>query len=151
MLSCWKAINITYTKRVFVDFGIQYIRCLRHIVICGLSGCTIFFHVISLTARFLKKKLLDIKFVVRISLQNFSGTFLILRRTERDMVKNVCWSSPKECPLLLPHFNEFWIFFDRSSENIQISNLTKIRPVGAKLFLCGRADGRTDGQTCRNP
>jgi len=32
-------------------------------------------------------------------------------------------------------------------ENPQISNFTKIRPVGAELF---HADGRTDGQTWRS-
>jgi len=35
-------------------------------------------------------------------------------------------------------------FLDRISKNSEISNLIKIRLVGAELF---RADGRTDGQT----
>jgi len=42
-----------------------------------------------------RKTLLNIKRVFRYSLQNLSEIFLILGRTERDMVKNVYWSSCK--------------------------------------------------------
>jgi hypothetical protein len=34
---------------------------MRRIVICGLSGSAIFFHFILKTARFLEKKLLDVR------------------------------------------------------------------------------------------
>ena len=43
----WKAISITYSECVFVALGIQHAKCMRHIVICGLSGFTVFFHIIS--------------------------------------------------------------------------------------------------------
>jgi len=42
-----------------------------------------------------KKKLSSIKCVLWFSLQLFSKNFLILRRIERDMIKNVSWSSRK--------------------------------------------------------
>ena len=57
----------------------------------------------------LEKKLLNTKCVSRFSLQRLSETFFILRRTERDMIKNVCWSSC-EVPLFLSDVNEPWIF-----------------------------------------
>jgi hypothetical protein len=42
-----KAMNITYCECVFVALGIQHAIRMRHIVICGPSGSTTFFHIIS--------------------------------------------------------------------------------------------------------
>ena len=47
--------------------------------------------------------------------------------------------------LHLSDFNDTNFFFDRFSKKYpQISNVIKIRPLGAELF---HEDGRTDGQT----
>ena len=42
-----KAIHIAYSERVSVALGIQHVMFLRHIFICGLSGSTVFLHIIS--------------------------------------------------------------------------------------------------------
>ena len=46
-----KYIIITYSESVFVALGIQNAKRMRHIFICGLSGCNIFLNIISNTAR----------------------------------------------------------------------------------------------------
>ena len=54
-----------------------------------------------------------------ISLQLLSETFLILRRTEGDMIKNVYWFSCK-LPVNFVRFKRKLNFLDRSSENTQM-------------------------------
>ena len=61
---------------VFVALGIQHAMHMHHIVMCGLPGSKIFFHIISQTAWFLK--------IFWFSLQLLSETFLILRWIEWD-------------------------------------------------------------------
>ena len=103
-----KEISITDSERVFVALGIQHAMHMRHILVCGPLSNTIFFHITLLTADFLRNYVLNISCVL-CSIQLLSETFLILRRFERDMVKNVHWSSCK-IPFFLSDFKKTWIF-----------------------------------------
>ena len=49
-----KAVNITYAECVFVALRIQPAMHMRHIVVCGLTGTTFFFHITSYMAQFSK-------------------------------------------------------------------------------------------------
>jgi hypothetical protein len=129
-----KVMSITYSECEFVALGIQPAKIMHHIVICGPSGCTIFFHIISRFSE--KKELLDKNGVFCFMLQIW--TFLILRRFQQDIMINV-HRSPCKAPLLLSDFRENWIFSTDFRKNTPVSNFMKIRPVGAELF---HADGR---------
>jgi hypothetical protein len=88
-----KAISITYSKCVSVALGTQHAIRMRHIAICPLPPLyNLFPHYLRNDTIF-EKKLLKIKCVFWFSLQLLSETFLILRRTGRDMIKNLYRSS----------------------------------------------------------
>jgi hypothetical protein len=104
-----KTIILTYSECMFVALGIQHTMRMLHTVICNLSGSTIFFHIISQQRHEFwgerqkereKKKLLLIKYVFSFSIQVLSETFLILIRSERDIIKTIYWSS-RTVPVIL--------------------------------------------------
>ena len=64
------------------------------------------FSTLSLERHDFRKQLRNIKRVLRFPLQILSETFLILRRTERDMIRNVFWSSYKISVIFLS--NVYW-------------------------------------------
>jgi hypothetical protein len=73
----WKSNNIILSMRVFVALVIQHAMRVRHIVICGLSGFTVFFYIISQKERLKKEK--NAKYVFIFS-RTLSASFRILKR-----------------------------------------------------------------------
>jgi len=82
---------------------------------------------------FRKKKVTEHKMCFDFLCNFVSEIFVILRRTERDMIKNVYWYACKVSVILL-RFQSNLNFLDRFSKNIQLPNFIKLRPVGAGLI-----------------
>jgi hypothetical protein len=109
-------------------------------------SCAIFLSVASPAVHYLStlshkrndywKKWFNIK-CVSIFSRIFSTTFLILRRTERDMIKNIYWSTGIT-PFIPVRFYWNLNILDRLLQNPQISNFIKIRTVGHQLFHVNR-------------
>ena len=141
---CWRENS----ECVSVALPIQHGMRMSRIVICSLSGSTIFFHIISYTAQFSGKNLLTVKCLFWFSLQLLSETFLIVRRTQRDILIHVHKSLRVKQTFFLSHCKETCIFstdFRKKKKKLNYSTkFHKIRPVGAELF---HMDGQTDGHT----
>ena len=65
------ALTITYSDSVSVALDIRHAMRMRHIVICGLSGSTVFFYIISQMAR-ISKRVIERKMCILI----FSAMFI---------------------------------------------------------------------------
>jgi hypothetical protein len=83
---------------------------MRHFVICGQSGSVFFPHYLKNGTSLGKTLLLIIKSVFLFSLRHLSEIFLILRRIQRDMIKNIYIGLHAKYPLFLSDFNATRIF-----------------------------------------
>jgi hypothetical protein len=82
---------------------------MRHIVISGLSGSTVFLYIISQTGRFSGEKKVSEHKMCFDFLYNSYETFHSLRRNERDMIIK-CTRSSVKYPFFFSDFNETRIF-----------------------------------------
>ena len=90
-----QAISITFSECVFVAFVNQHaIRMCQNILSWPVRLYLMFPYYLTHVTIFVKT-LLYIKCVFWFSLQVLSEKFLMLNRIERDMIKNVYWSSCK--------------------------------------------------------
>ena len=120
---------------------------LYYTVICGLTGSKFLFHIISQMTWFLKKMLLNIKCVFWFSLQLLSETFLIIRRTERDMIKKMYIGLLVKYRLFLSYFNDTWIFLTYILKILKYQKFHGSLSSGSWVVPLGQTDGRTDGRT----
>jgi len=127
---------------VFVALVAHHAMRMRHIVICGLPGFYDNFPHYLTNCRIFEKMLLNTKCVSWYSLQLLSETFLILRRIERDMIKNV-YRPPCKAPVILVWIEWNLIFFDRFwKKYLKYQILWK--SIQLEPICCMRTDGRTD-------
>jgi hypothetical protein len=112
-----------------------------------MSGSIVFFHIISWTAQFSKKKSsFNLKCVFWFSLQILSMKFLILRTIDRDITINVLRSSRKI--FILVKFQWNLNFLDKfSKKNLQIPNSWKSVHWKPNYYM--RTDGCTGRQADR--
>ena len=153
-----------------VAIGIQHAMRMRHVVIRSLFGSIIFLILSHKWYCFREKKsYLTWNVCFDFFLQVLSETFIILRRTERDIIINIQgdqnvsvrlmitikWSGAQRLfdhtpyiglhvkyPLSLSDFNGTLIFWAHFFKNTQLSSFMENRPVGAELL---HTDGNRTG------
>jgi hypothetical protein len=99
-----------------------------------------FFSIFLINGTIFEKKLLNIKCVFWFSLQLSSETFLFLRRTERDIIKNAYWSS---CKVLV--FYGTYVFWTHFRKILKHKFSWKFFQWKPSCFM--QTDRRTEGQT----
>ena len=129
-------MTITYSECVC---SLSYPACKANLlystVIYGLSCSTIFFHIRQQTAQFSGGGIIKHKMCFDVSTTSIWNISHFKKNSARCYHKCTCKVS-----VTLVRFQWILNFLNAFSKNTQISNFTKIRPVGDELF-------RVDGQT----
>ena len=97
----WKAASITYSDCVSVPLVVKHAKCRRHIMSLVACETVPYVSTLSLRRRDFRGKVMNIKCVFWFSQHFLSETFLILRITERDVIKNSYWSPCKVSVILV--------------------------------------------------
>ena len=147
-LTLWRVrVNIVAVKnsKYYVFWvcvcRLRYPACSAHAPYCRLWPiwlCNTFPHYL-VNGNVFFKKLLN-KICVLVFSTNFVWNISHSKKSERDMIKNVNWSTCKG-PVILVTFYWNLHFLVIYSKNSQTSNFTRIRTLGAELF---HADRRTE-------
>jgi hypothetical protein len=136
-----KTISVTCSECVFLALGVQYAICMGLIVLssvaCPVVQYDICPHYLIKDKFFEKKK--NLRGMFWFSLQSFSETFLIPRRNERNMIKNVYWPSCK-VPVILDRFWWNSNFLNRIYKRHSDVKFYENLPSGSPVFVCGRTD-----------
>jgi hypothetical protein len=135
-----------------VAFCIQHAMRKHRIILSSVACPAVqYFSTLSHNETILKK-ILNVQCVFWFSPQFVSEIFLILRRTDQDFIKNICWSLCK-VPVILTRFWWNWNLFDGCLKNSNIkfhqnpSSRSREAPSGRRD---GLVDRQKNGQTWRN-
>jgi hypothetical protein len=129
--------------------SIQHEVRMHHIVTCCLPRSAIFCLPYHTNGKIFEKKKFYLKYVF-IFYTTFVWNIIQSKKNWERYDKKIYMVFMQRAPVILVRFYWTWTF-DRFWKNIQMSNLIKIRPVGAEVFRAdGRMEGQTDRQTWRN-